>query len=98
MTVYNRTRSKAEALAAAGAQVTHSLAEASATEVVMGPCSADDPAVEQATLGDGGILNSLARGGVHLSLSTISTALSRRLTLAHTARGLAYRLTGFGAT
>ena len=89
LTVYNRTRSKAEALAAAGAQVAHSLAEASATEVVMSML-ADDPAVEQATLGDGGILNSLARGGVHLSLSTISTALSRRLTLAHTARGQSF--------
>jgi 3-hydroxyisobutyrate dehydrogenase-like beta-hydroxyacid dehydrogenase len=51
---------------------------------------ADDPAVEQTTLGDGGILNILASGGVHLSLSTISTALSRRLTLAHTARGQSF--------
>jgi 3-hydroxyisobutyrate dehydrogenase-like beta-hydroxyacid dehydrogenase len=87
--VYNRTRSKAEALAAAGAQVANSLREAGTTEVVVSML-ADDLAVEQTTLGDGGILNSLGRGGVHVSLSTISTALSRRLTLAHTASGQSF--------
>ena len=89
LTVYNRTRSKAEALASAGAKVADSLTEASTAEVVM-TMLADDQAVEQTTLGDGGILNTLASGGVHLSLSTISTALSRRLTLAHTARGQSF--------
>ena len=89
LTVYNRTRSKAEALASAGATLANSLAEASTAEVVM-TMLADDHAVEQTTLGDGGILNTLASGGVHLSLSTISTALSRRLTVAHTARGQSF--------
>jgi len=89
LTVYNRTRSKAEALASAGAKVADSLTEASAAEVVM-TMLADDQAVEQTTLGDGGILNTLASGGVHLSLSTISTALSRRLTAAHAARGQSF--------
>jgi 3-hydroxyisobutyrate dehydrogenase-like beta-hydroxyacid dehydrogenase len=51
---------------------------------------ADDPAVEHTTLGDGGILHTLGSGGVHVSLSTISTALSRRLTVAHTARGQSF--------
>ena len=86
LTVYNRTRSKAEALASAGAKVANSLAEASTAEVVM-TMLADDQAVEQTTFGDGGILNTLAGGGVHVSFSTISTALSRRLTVAHSARG-----------
>ena len=89
LTVYNRTRSKAEALASAGAKVADSLTEASTAEVVM-TMLADDQAVEQTTLGDGGILNTLASGGVHLSLSTISTALSRRLTVAHAARGQSF--------
>jgi len=89
LTVYNRTRSKAEALASAGAKVADSLTEASTAEVVM-TMLADDQAVEQTTLGDGGILNTLAGGGVHLSLSTISTALSRRLTVAHAARGQSF--------
>jgi 3-hydroxyisobutyrate dehydrogenase-like beta-hydroxyacid dehydrogenase len=89
LTVYSRTRSKAEALASAGAKVADSLTEASTAEVVM-TMLADDQAVEQTTLGDGGILNTLASGGVHVSLSTISTALSRRLTVAHTARGQSF--------
>jgi 3-hydroxyisobutyrate dehydrogenase-like beta-hydroxyacid dehydrogenase len=89
LTVYNRTRSKAEALASAGAKVASSLTEASTPEVVM-TMLADDAAVEQTTFGDGGILNTLARGGVHVSLSTISTALSRRLTVAHTACGQSF--------
>jgi 3-hydroxyisobutyrate dehydrogenase-like beta-hydroxyacid dehydrogenase len=89
LTVFNRTRSKAEALASAGAKVANSLTEASTAEVVM-TMLADDHAVEQTTLGGGGILNTLASGGVHLSLSTISTALSRRLTEAHTARSQSF--------
>jgi 3-hydroxyisobutyrate dehydrogenase-like beta-hydroxyacid dehydrogenase len=89
LTVYNRTKSKADALVAVGAQVANSLAEASTPEVVM-TMLADDLAVEQTTLGHGGILDSLARGGTHLSLSTISTALSRRLAVAHAGRGQSF--------
>jgi len=85
LTVYNRTRSKAEALASAGAKLANSPTEASTAEVVM-TMLADDQAVEQTTLGEGGILNALAGGGTHISLGTISTALSRRLTAAHAAR------------
>jgi len=89
LTVYNRTRSKAEALASAGAKVANSLAEVCAPEVVM-TMLADDDAVEQTTLAEGGLLDNLARGNVHVSLSTISTALSRRLTAAHSARGQSF--------
>jgi 3-hydroxyisobutyrate dehydrogenase-like beta-hydroxyacid dehydrogenase len=89
LTVYNRTRGKAETLASAGAKVANSLRDASTAEVVMSML-ADDPAVEQTTLGESGILNNLASGGVHVSLSTISTALSRRLTAAHAARGQSF--------
>jgi 3-hydroxyisobutyrate dehydrogenase-like beta-hydroxyacid dehydrogenase len=89
LTVYNRTRSKAEALKSAGAQLANSVAEASKPEVVM-TMLADDVAVEQTALGEGGILNTLGNGGVHVSLSTISTALSRRLANAHTAKGQSF--------
>ena len=41
--------------------------------------------------GDGGILASLPRGGIHISCSTISVALSDRLTAAHTAADLRLR-------
>jgi 3-hydroxyisobutyrate dehydrogenase-like beta-hydroxyacid dehydrogenase len=89
LTVYNRTRSKAEALASAGAKMANSLAEAGMAEVVM-TMLADDQAVEQTTFAEGGILKTLPCGGVHVSLSTISTALSRRLAEAHSARGQSF--------
>ena len=48
---------------------------------------ANDEAVEAVTFGDGGILASLAAGSVHVSSSTISVALSERLTAAHADAG-----------
>ena len=48
---------------------------------------ADDAALESTVYGDGGILSALPRGGVHVSLSTISTALSERLAAAHAKAG-----------
>ena len=86
LTVYNRTRSKAEALSSAGAQVASSLGEACQSGTVM-TMLADDAALEGMALGEGGIVDALAKGGTHLSLSTISTGLSRRLADEHTRRG-----------
>ncbi len=42
------------------------------------------------TLGDGGLLAGLRRGGIHCSMSTISVGLSRRLREAHRAAGQEY--------
>jgi 3-hydroxyisobutyrate dehydrogenase-like beta-hydroxyacid dehydrogenase len=50
-------------------------------------CLADDRAVESVVLGDRGVLASLPSGGVHVSLSTISIDLARRLDDAHRERG-----------
>lgn len=89
LTVYNRTRSRAEALKAQGATVAGSIAEACRKEVVL-TMLADDPALEAVVFGEGGILASLPRGGVHVSLSTISVVLSDRLTEAHKKAGQEY--------
>jgi 3-hydroxyisobutyrate dehydrogenase-like beta-hydroxyacid dehydrogenase len=86
VTVYNRTQSRAEALRADGATVAATPAEACRAGIVM-TMLADDAAVESQVFGDGGILASLPRGGVHISCSTISVALSDRLTAAHSAAG-----------
>jgi 3-hydroxyisobutyrate dehydrogenase-like beta-hydroxyacid dehydrogenase len=51
---------------------------------------ADDAALEQVTFGDGGLLAGLRRGGIHVSMSTISVALSRKLREAHSAAGQGY--------
>ena len=82
VTVYNRTRSKAEALAGQGARVAANIADACRGEVVLSML-ADDHAVEGVVGGEGGILHSLAEERIHISMSTISVALSERLTALH---------------
>src|ERR1700676_1274511 len=89
VTVYNRTRSKVDALVAQGAKAAESVADACGGQVVI-TMLADDAAVEAVTFGDGGILASLAPGAIHVSTSTISVALSERLTNAHTEAGHGY--------
>jgi 3-hydroxyisobutyrate dehydrogenase-like beta-hydroxyacid dehydrogenase len=86
VTVYNRTQTRAEALRADGATVAAMAADACKTGIVM-TMLADDAALEAQVFGDGGILASLPRGGVHISCSTISVALSDRLTSVHSAAG-----------
>jgi 3-hydroxyisobutyrate dehydrogenase-like beta-hydroxyacid dehydrogenase len=51
---------------------------------------ADDPAVETVTLGAEGILSALRPGSIHVSMSTISVALSARLAEAHARAGSSY--------
>jgi 3-hydroxyisobutyrate dehydrogenase-like beta-hydroxyacid dehydrogenase len=82
VTVYNRTRERAEALRKDGANVATSVAEACRDEAVL-TMLADDVAVESVAFGDGGILRSLPRGHLHISLSTISVELSEKLTAEH---------------
>ncbi len=86
LTVYNRTRSRAEELAKAGARVAATPAETAAAGLVI-TMVADDRALEDLVFGDGGIAGALPRGGVHLSMSTISAALARRLADTHRERG-----------
>jgi 3-hydroxyisobutyrate dehydrogenase-like beta-hydroxyacid dehydrogenase len=85
LTVYNRTRSRAEALRSHGAVVAGSIAEACQRDAVL-TMLADDAALESTVFGNQGILASLARGGLHIGLSTISVALSNKLATEH-ARG-----------
>jgi 3-hydroxyisobutyrate dehydrogenase-like beta-hydroxyacid dehydrogenase len=85
VTVCNRTRERAEALRAAGA-VAGSVADASRTGLVF-TMLADDAALEAQVFGSGKILESLPRGGVHISASTIGVALSDRLAAEHSRAG-----------
>jgi 3-hydroxyisobutyrate dehydrogenase-like beta-hydroxyacid dehydrogenase len=80
--VYNRTPAKAEALIAQGAQIATSIAEACRGDAVI-TMLANDKVVESVVLGRDGVLASLRPGAVHVSSSTISVALSRRLADAH---------------
>jgi 3-hydroxyisobutyrate dehydrogenase-like beta-hydroxyacid dehydrogenase len=90
LTVWNRTPARADELVSAGAllaatpsQAVHS-ADAALTMLF------DDAASEEVLFGHGGgpgLLDSLRPGALHIALSTISVALSERLTAEHARRG-----------
>jgi 3-hydroxyisobutyrate dehydrogenase-like beta-hydroxyacid dehydrogenase len=86
VTVYNRSPGKADAVAARGATVAATVAQACAGDVVF-TMLANDEAVEAVVTGDAGVLATMREGATHGSASTISAALSKRLTAAHAAAG-----------
>jgi 3-hydroxyisobutyrate dehydrogenase-like beta-hydroxyacid dehydrogenase len=90
VTVHNRTRRKAEALAAAGARVADSPAEACRGAEAVVTMLADDRAVEQAVFADNGIAGALPSQGIHVSCSTIGIPLAKRLVAEHGRRGQGY--------
>ncbi len=85
VTVFNRTPGKDESLVKQGAQRAAQIADACRGEAVL-TMLADDPAVESVVFGAGGIADSMGKGAIHVSLSTISVALSQKLTTAHAER------------
>ena len=82
VTVYNRSPDKARALVARGAKIANDVSEACQADAVV-TMLANDAAVESVVLGRGGVLTSLRRGSLHVSSSTVSVALSRRLMQEH---------------
>ena len=90
LTVYNRSREKAEALKGEGAEVAASPAEACRDAQTAFTMLADDNAVAHTVFGEGGIAAGLPQGAVHISCSTISVSMSRRLATEHAAKGQGY--------
>jgi 3-hydroxyisobutyrate dehydrogenase-like beta-hydroxyacid dehydrogenase len=84
LTVWNRTASHAEPLSALGASVGASPAAAVANAEVIFTMVMDDAALESVIF-ESGAINAMQPGSIHVSLSTISVALSNRLTDAHRA-------------
>lgn len=87
--VYNRTADKAHTLVSQGARLAASVAEASDVDVVM-TMLANDEAVESIVFGPGGVLANLRPAAMHISSSTISVPLSRRMAQEHAKRGQRY--------
>src|SRR5246127_4796504 len=82
VTVYNRTQGRAEALVQQGARQARRIADACQGDGVI-TMLADDGAVEGAAFGSDGIIANLRKGAIHISMSTISVAMSKRLAEAH---------------
>ncbi|HML30523.1 MAG TPA: NAD(P)-dependent oxidoreductase [Hyphomicrobium sp.] len=89
VTVYNRTRAKAEALVSHGAKIASTPGEACSGDAVF-TMLADDKALESVVFDASGILADLKPDAIHISSSTISAALSKRLAEAHTKAGQRY--------
>ena len=88
VTVWNRSRDKAEALAGEGARVADGLADAVSGEAVVTMLGTDE-AVREVVL-ESGALEQAASGLVHVMSATISPDLSEELARRHAERGLAY--------
>lgn len=89
VTVFNRSRAKADEVVALGAKPAATVPEACRGEAVM-TMLANDEAAESVVYGEAGVLASLAKGAIHISASTISVALSRRLAGNHASKGQRY--------
>jgi 3-hydroxyisobutyrate dehydrogenase-like beta-hydroxyacid dehydrogenase len=87
---WNRSEAPARAIEALGAAIAPTPAEAARQAEIAITMLADDAAAEAVTLGANGVIEGLARGAAHVSMSTISVALSERFVEAHAARGQDY--------
>ncbi len=90
VTVYNRSPEKAQALSGDGAQQAGSPAEAARDAEAVFTMLSDDHALSEVAFAQNGIASALKPGAAHISSSTISTALSRRLAEQHAANKQVY--------
>jgi 3-hydroxyisobutyrate dehydrogenase-like beta-hydroxyacid dehydrogenase len=86
VTVFNRSPEKSRALLELGARQATSIGGACNGEAVI-TMLADDAAVTRAVWADDGIVGKLRQGAIHISMSTISVALSKELARAHAEAG-----------
>lgn len=90
VTVYARTPAKAEPLAALGAHLASSIADATADADVVLTSLRDDTSVTDVVRRKGGLLDSMRRGAVHVGATTISPALADQLAAWHDGAGSRY--------
>jgi 3-hydroxyisobutyrate dehydrogenase-like beta-hydroxyacid dehydrogenase len=89
MTVYDRNEKNAAPLVAKGATAAAGIGDLAGSEAILTSLP-DDDALEAVTLGDPGLIHALAPGAIHVSMSTVSPGLSRRLAQQHKLAGQAY--------
>ncbi len=87
LTLWNRTRSRAEALASTSAFIASTPAEAARKADIVMTMLFDDAAHEDVLYGADGVFTTLPADALHIAFSTISVAFSERLTADHAHRG-----------
>jgi 3-hydroxyisobutyrate dehydrogenase-like beta-hydroxyacid dehydrogenase len=90
VTVYNRSREKAEKVAQAGARVADTAAAAAKNAEAVFTMLADDHAVNEVVWGENGLAAGLAPETIHIGSSTVSVAFSKKLGEQHAERKQAY--------
>ncbi len=90
VTVWNRTAARCEPLAAQGASVAGSLADAVTGADVVMYCVSDDAAVDALVFGEGGVLASVQAGQIVIDLTTIHPDTTRKEAAAFAAKGVKF--------
>jgi 3-hydroxyisobutyrate dehydrogenase-like beta-hydroxyacid dehydrogenase len=88
LSVWNRTEERTKPLIHEGAIAAATPAEAELGADAVITMVFDDAAYEQVVFGPNGLMDALSPGGLHISCSTISVALSERLTVEYAKRGV----------
>jgi 3-hydroxyisobutyrate dehydrogenase-like beta-hydroxyacid dehydrogenase len=88
LSVWNRTEGRAEPVIREGAIAAATPAEAELGADAVVTMLFDDAANEEVLFGANGLMDALSPGALHISCSTISVALSERLTAEHAKRGI----------
>lgn len=86
--VWNRSPEKVAALAAKGAKAAATPAECGIAAIVF-TMLADDQAT-RAVMIDGGVLDAMAPGSIHVNMATVSVAFAREMAALHMEKGVGY--------
>ena len=89
LVVFNRSPGRSEPLVALGAHEARSIADACRREAVI-TMLADDDAASAVVFAAKGLIASLPKDAIHISMSSISVELSKRLAQAHAQAGQRY--------
>jgi len=89
VTVCDPSEPRSALLAAAGAEVVTNLSGLSACQIVLTSLP-NDEILSDVTLKTGGLVETLAPGAIHVSMSTVSPGLARRLSEQHERAGQGY--------
>jgi 3-hydroxyisobutyrate dehydrogenase-like beta-hydroxyacid dehydrogenase len=89
LTVYDRDEKHAAPLVAKGATAAATITDLAGCEAVLTSLP-DDDALADVTLREAGLIHALGSGAIHVSMSTVSPGLSRRLAQQHRLAGQSY--------
>ena len=91
LTVWNRTSSRAQELASAGATVAKTPREVAAASEILMTIVSDPPALESVLWGDGdGALDGLKSGSIYIDSSTVSPVLEKKISAVCEQRGIRF--------